>query len=74
MSDIETLKEFHQAHYDTLLRLARNRLRHAGVQVADADRIVLQAFQLAMDEGVLSHDDALAWLCQKVDMLCKAPA
>lgn len=69
MENLEQLKEFHQAHYDMLLRLARNRLQRAGCLASDAPRIVQEAFMLAMSEDVLSRPDALAWFIHAVDVL-----
>ena len=69
MNDMEQLREFHQAHYDMLLRLARNRLRQAGCMACDAPHIVQEAFMLAAAEDVLSRPDALAWFIHAVDVL-----
>lgn len=65
------LEDLHRLHYDQLLRLARNRLKQSAATTSDAEDIVQQAFLLAAEKDISSHEAPLWWLMRTVDNLCR---
>ena len=61
-------------HYDTLIRLARYRLRHSAASENEAEDIVQQAFLLAAEKDVCEHDAPGKWLMKTVSNLCMSRA
>ena len=74
MSDMQWLEQLHREHYHTLLRLARIRLSQTSGRTTDAEDIVQQAFLLAGQKNIRSHEAPLGWLCKTVDNLCRQHA
>lgn len=64
------LEELHRKHYDTLLRLARNRLRQSAASVQDAEDVVQQAFLLAAEKDISAHEAPVKWLMKTISNLC----
>ena len=55
MNSYQWLEELHRMHYDTLLRLARARLRLHGACADGAEDVVQQAFLLAAEKDISRH-------------------
>lgn len=70
MNRYQWLEELHRMHYETLMRLARYRLRHSAASVDDAEDIVQQAFLLAAEKDIREYDEPLRWLMKTVSNLC----
>lgn len=68
------LEELHCKHYDTLLRLARARLRQSAASAHDAEDIVQQAFLLAAQKDIHDHEAPVRWLMKTVSNLCMSRA
>ena len=64
------LEDLHRMHYDTLIRLARARLRQSAASVHDAEDVVQQAFLLAAEKGIRDHEAPVKWLMKTVSNLC----
>lgn len=73
MENLKQLKAFLRVHYDLMLRLARNRLRASGGDMARADAIAQEAIVLAVEEDVSDRSDVFVWLVRTVCRLCSAP-
>lgn len=69
MDGFEWLAELHRAHYDQLLRLARNRLAAGAATMIDGDDIVQEAFLLAVEKNIRDHEAPLWWLMKTVNNL-----
>lgn len=70
MRSYQWLETLHRTHYDTLIRLAKNRLRQSAASVSDAEDIVQQAFLLAAEKDISSHEAPVKWLIKTVNNLC----
>lgn len=70
MSNRQWLEELHKKHYDTLTRLARNRLRQSAASVSDAEDVVQEAFVLAHQKDLEEHEAPVQWLMKTVGNLC----
>lgn len=71
MSDMEWLAQLHRENYESLLRLARHRLRQSLRDDSEADDVVQEAFTLAAAKDIRSHANPRAWLFKTVDHLCR---
>lgn len=71
MNDMQWLEALHRAHYATLVRLARNRLNRALGSAAEAEDVVQEAFILAVQKDIRTHEAPLGWLLKTVDHLCR---
>lgn len=64
------LEDLHRMHYDTLVRLARVRLRQSAASLHDAEDVVQQAFLLAAEKDIRDHGAPIKWLTKTVCNLC----
>jgi len=67
----EWLKELHEQHYNTLYKLARNRLRRYAGHDADAQDILQEVFLEAVRQRICDHPNPLGWLIRTTDYMCK---
>ena len=74
MNRYQWLEELHRTYYDTLVRLARLRLKQRGASVEDAEDIVQQAFLLAAQKDISGHAAPAQWLMKTVANLCMSGA
>ena len=70
MNRYQWLEKLHWMHYDTLIRLARARLRQSAASVHDAEDVVQQAFLLAAEKDIRDHEAPVKWLMKTVSNLC----
>lgn len=68
------LEELNRLHYDTLMRLARARLRQSAASVHEAEDVVQQAFLLAAEKDIRDHEAPVKWLMKTVCNLCMSRA
>ena len=70
MAGYQWLEELHRAHYATLLRLARNRLRTMTGSISEAEDVVQDVFLLAAEKNIQQLDNPLGWLIKATNNMC----
>ena len=68
---MQWLEQLHREHYGTLLRLARHRLYDSPAGQHEAEDVVQEAFLLAGEKDIRTHEAPLGWLLQTVEHLCR---
>ena len=70
MAGYQWLEELHKLCYDTLIRLAKSRLYWSDDCLHDAEEVVQQAFLLATEKDISTHEAPVQWMMKTVSNLC----